>query len=107
MSSKSRTREMSSLVNSIPALRWAKAWKESVGPVLFDKLEYLGISDGILYLSVNDPAWRQDLSYQKDEILKKFQSQLLKVGFKKQEIPRKCLFSPKPFKPFKPRHPQL
>jgi len=101
-------RRLGSLVSSIPALRWAKAWKTSVGPVIYQKLECLGIERGVLQLYVKDPVWRQELFYQRDVILKKFQAALTAEGFAAHEIPRSCSFVTKPTtQPFKSRNPKF
>lgn len=46
-------------------------WEEAVGPSIARVTKAYYLKNGILYVRVNHPTWRQELFYRKRELLKK------------------------------------
>ena len=60
-------------------IRQAKAiqiWDDIVGEINAKKTEVLRVERGILFIKVSDCAWRQELSMQKFDIIKRLNSAL-------------------------------
>ena len=46
-------------------------WKNIVGDTIYSVSKCNNIEDGILYVKIDNASWRQELSFIKNEILKK------------------------------------
>lgn len=44
-------------------------WESVVGEIISAVSEAKKIKDGVLYVKVSDPAWRQELQYTKEDII--------------------------------------
>jgi hypothetical protein len=93
------------LLLKIPALKWGQAWKNCAGPALLKQAQFHGCTlEGftrVLKISVPDPVWRQELEYQKNQILSRYVDCLKELGVEENEIPTKIILtanSPVPFK---------
>jgi hypothetical protein len=99
-----------SLLAEIPAIKWAQAWKDCAGPALLKQTQFQGcVIEGnlrVLKICVPDPLWRQELEFQKENILKKYQSCLRSLNAETFMIPAKIVLSSHSSMPFKPRYPQ-
>jgi len=97
--------KVSDLLANMKAIKYIRAWKESAGPVLLKQAQFMGVQsgeDGLrLTLDVSDPLWRQELEYQKAEILRRFNEALQKAGIGSHELPTQCSLSARTSMPFK------
>ncbi len=50
-----------------------KAWKQNVGEPIFNNTEILDFKNGKLIIRTSNPIWRNELSFQKKELLNKLQ----------------------------------
>ncbi len=82
---------------SLPALKLVKAWKDCAGPALLRQTRFLGVlqegSEWVLRLEVPDPMWRQELDFQKEQILASFRQALSKLGYPESRMPTRCLLA--------------
>ena len=51
----------------------AAAWKQSVGDPILKNTEILDFKKGKLIIKTSNPIWRNELSFQKNELLNKLQ----------------------------------
>ena len=49
------------------------AWKQSVGEPILKNTEILDFKNGTLIIKTSNPIWRNELSFQKNELLNKLQ----------------------------------
>ena len=49
------------------------AWKQNVGDPILKNTEILGFKNGKLIIKTSNPIWRNELSFQKNELLNKLQ----------------------------------
>lgn len=96
-------KKIGSLLNSIKAFKILDAWKEVAGPALLKVAEFQGISfhhgHRFLILIVKDSAWRQELEFQKNEILQRYCAALQKRGLKGFDLPEMISFTLNPSVP--------
>jgi len=59
-----------------------KIWNKTVGLKISKNTTPVSIKNGILILKVSTPAWRQELQFQKIEIIKKLNKKLNKETIK-------------------------
>ena len=57
-------------------------WSVAVGRVISEKTEPILIEKGVISIKVENSSWRQELQLQKDDIIKKVNSQLNKKTIK-------------------------
>jgi hypothetical protein len=104
-SSQDSAKSIKDILSQVNALKWVQAWKECAGPALLKQAFFYGCEregwNRVLKLHVPDPLWRQELEFQKDSILKNYQSQLRKLGIEENEIPNRVYLMAKPTVPFK------
>lgn len=84
MSSIPPARKLSDLLGQLSYVAWMQAWRKTAGPVLLKQTNFMGIhrqkSGLALRIDVPDPMWRQELTYQKEELLKRFRKALDDLG---------------------------
>ena len=51
-------------------------WKEAVGPIISKNTKPLSITHGVLIVEVLKHTWKQELQFQKTEIIKKINTKL-------------------------------
>ena len=56
-------------------LRARRAWPEAVGPAIAARTKATSLSRGVLKVSVSSAAWLNELTYLRDDILKRLQNQ--------------------------------
>ena len=57
-------------------------WKESVGASIYENTTIKNFKNGILIIKTKTPVWRNELLFQKNEIIKKLNSKLEKNKIK-------------------------
>jgi len=57
-------------------------WEETVGPTIANNTKPEAVSHGVLTIKVKTPAWRQELQFQKADIIKKLNHRLGKNTIK-------------------------
>lgn len=57
-------------------------WEDVVGPKIASHTKTEKISFGKLFVAVDSPAWRNEISFQKENILKKLNKRLKSVKIK-------------------------
>jgi predicted nucleic acid-binding Zn ribbon protein len=57
---------------AIEICRLLAAWKEAVGERVSQHTEAIKIRNQVLYVSTSSPAWAQELTFLKEELIKKF-----------------------------------
>jgi hypothetical protein len=86
-----RPSKLSELLGGTKALKLISAWKKCAGPALDQQAQFVGVrlveSKRTLLLAIPDPVWRQELEFQKNEILKVYCKALEATGFPYSEIP--------------------
>lgn len=84
----------SDLLSNILVIRWMHAWQEAAGPIVGKQARFLGLQrrDGALTLclEVTDPAWRQELEYEKNSLLERFNAALTRSGASPRQLPTNC-----------------
>lgn len=70
--------EAYSLDNKLRENQVIANWAEIIGPVLAAVTAPIRVKDGILYLKVKNDVWRNELHFQKDQILKAIEKHLEK-----------------------------
>jgi len=80
-------RQISELFSNMDAYVLVSAWKECAGPVLCAQVDFCGVSQNaeglrVLELRVQDPIWRQELEFQKKDIVERYNQSLLKLSKK-------------------------
>ncbi len=58
--------------NALEQYRAFKSWNEVVGELIARNSVPVKVAGGVLYVSVKNSTWRQELIMQKPQILKKF-----------------------------------
>ena len=58
------------------------AWKESVGPLINENTTIKSFKNGILIIKTKTPVWRNELLFQKKDIIKNLNSKLEKNKIK-------------------------
>jgi hypothetical protein len=87
-------RVIGDLLGGIRALALIRAWHECAGPALLKQTRFMGLrpagNDLELAVEVPDPVWRQELEFQKNEILSRYRAALRNEGFSESELPSRC-----------------
>src|SRR4051812_10332033 len=73
-------RKVSDVIGGLRPFRLIRAWRTCAGPPLLAQTRFLGVhqeAQGLgLRLEVPDPVWRQELEFQKEDILKAYREAL-------------------------------
>jgi predicted nucleic acid-binding Zn ribbon protein len=51
-----------------------QAWPEIVGEMIAQRAPAIGFEDGVLFVAVADPSWRQELSMQLESIMREIRN---------------------------------
>ena len=100
---------LNGLLNRNKLLVYADAWKTIAGPALTPLCEFQGVATGAngkrtLKIAIQDPLWRQELHYQKVDLLKRYNAALRERGLSKENFAEDLqLNSPKKANLKKPR----
>jgi hypothetical protein len=98
-------RKISELMTGLLPLQLIRAWKECAGPALLSQTKFMGVLPNAghktLMLEVPDPLWRQELEFQKEEILQRYRDALRRSGCPDAEMPTRCSLGPVASLPFK------
>ncbi len=57
-------------------------WNETVGPTIAENTEAESVEHGVITVKTSTPSWRQELQFQKKDIVKKINKQLGKHTIK-------------------------
>lgn len=110
MTNPSTTTRIGDLVGSLPALAYIRAWKRASGPIFGEKAKFHGVETlkgrTTLVISIVDPIWKQELSFQKQTLLDLYRIELEKEGLPQHKIPVDISLDPKKRLPFKTRNSQ-
>jgi hypothetical protein len=96
--SRDTVRKISDLMTGLLPLQLIRAWKECAGPALLSQTKFMGVLPNAghktLTLTVPDPLWRQELEFQKEEILQRYRDALRRIGCPDAEMPTRCSLGP-------------
>lgn len=110
MTNPSTTTRIGDLVGALPALAYIRAWKRASGPIFGEKAQFHGVETikgrPTLVISIADPIWKQELSFQKKTLLELYRIELEKEGIANNKIPVEISLDAKKRLPFKPRYSQ-
>ena len=76
------TEDRSGFGRAIEICRLLAAWKEAVGEKVGQHTEAVKISNQVLYVSTSSPAWAQELTFLKEELMGKFNARAGKVSIR-------------------------
>lgn len=103
-------RRIGGLLSGVGAFKILDAWKECAGPGVLKVSEFHGIQTQsgkkVLCLRVPDPTWRQELEFQKSELLEKYIRALKKRSVPADQFPEMISFSVKTTVPVQAGAPQ-
>ena len=60
----------------------SNSWQKIVGDKIAEATDVKSIRNNILYVGTKSPAWRTELTFQRQEILKKIKKELPQINFK-------------------------
>ncbi|MBS1985250.1 MAG: DUF721 domain-containing protein [Bdellovibrionales bacterium] len=101
--------KLNGLLGSFKFIQWVRAWRKCAGPALRQQTRFMGLrwhgGKMCLHLEVADPVWRQELEYQKKDLLATFRKCLAEEKVPESEWPQDCLLAAGATVPFKARNP--
>lgn len=78
----------------MPILIYIRAWKLSTTSIIQSHVFFQGVVEGPhgkrLQLRIPDSTWRQEMIYQKDHILKRYNDLCLSLGMNRMWLPVEC-----------------
>ncbi len=86
--------QIKSSLRGLPLLIYIRAWKLSSTPLVQSHVFFQGVLEGPqgkrLQLRIPDSTWRQEMIYQKEHILKRYNDLCLSMGLNRHEVPVEC-----------------
>ena len=63
-----------------------KTWKKIVGKTISKNTEIIGIKNGKITIKTSNPIWRNELTFQKEDLIKRLKKETTELNIKEIEF---------------------